>query len=417
MTRCRRRLATIGLLALLLGCDEAPPTQVTPPSAPVADSRLSVGPVSSASESPTVSRGPARSATPGASPAAPDDSASAPAPDPDATSFARVPTAKPDPGPAPPSGFAAAAANCMTDPLCQLDRYASLVLAAADAGEAGTPCVQLLRGVGVPVDQSRAGACFDRAVTAEGPCTGSSPSVERLQLALMQAFGRGRPRDTTGAMKTLEGCYADGSVAAVDEVIRGQRAGVIPKLDSLDVCNAGLAQTTLHMSMCLQVDLDMLEVRAEALEKVLVGRFDKAFIERYGKVSAELTTYSEAMGRAAADVYRNGTIATLAFPGAIHGVVERRVARWERLLRSGIPSLPDAKETRAKLLAARDAVPSSGQADQPWRELVRKTEKTYGPYRAHEAALLQEGARLTREQAETLLDLERIEDLGLLDSP
>src|SRR5512139_2952965 len=102
----------------------------------------------------------------------------------DATSYAKMPRLDPLPGPPPAEGFAAAAASCPADASCPMDRHARLLLTAADRREAGVGCFQLLRGVGVAADMPRARACFAAAVEAEGKCTGSSPSLERLQLAV-----------------------------------------------------------------------------------------------------------------------------------------------------------------------------------------------------------------------------------------
>ncbi|MBL9026037.1 MAG: hypothetical protein JNL21_27845 [Myxococcales bacterium] len=354
------------------------------------------------------------SASPSASGTAPGPSVS-----PDSISFAIVPFAKPDPGPAGPGGFTADASRCLTDPSCSMERYASLLLASVDAGEspADGSCFQLLRGVGVPPDIGRAGACFEKAVAAEGECGGSSPSIDRMQLALHYALGRGRPRSSETARKTLLGCFEDGSVGALDEVITSFAQGRGHDLSSLDVCEAGLAATTLAMSMCVAEDRLLATIRDAALEKALLARYDRAFLAAFKKAGAEHAAYADAMLLAAADVYRGGTMSTVTAPSARNHVVRNRTVRWEILLRRGVPPLPDPKEAREKLLAERDAAPKRAQADLAWRNLVRDTEKAYAPFRAHEAELLTGAPKLDASQAQAWLDVDRTDELSLLDAP
>ncbi|NUO49552.1 MAG: hypothetical protein HOV80_11915 [Polyangiaceae bacterium] len=294
-----------------------------------------------------------------------------------------------------------------------MDKYAGLLVAAVDANESGVGCEQLLRGIGVAKDLPRARACFKKAVEVEGDCGKSSPSIDRLQLALLQTLGQGGPQNSADARKTLEGCFDDGSVMAVFAIIEGQEKGKPPSLESLDVCEAGLAITTLHMSMCGMRDATLGDVRAAALRKALLGRFDATWLASYDAASADHAKYAVTLADVAADLYRNGTLATITHPSTVSFAERRRTARWEALLRNMKPPIPAADEARKKVLAERDATPERGQADAAWKKLVKADEKAYAPYRAKEAALLK-SMKLTADEIQSLLDVERTEELGLL---
>jgi hypothetical protein len=294
-----------------------------------------------------------------------------------------------------------------------MDRHAGLLIAAVDAKETGMTCAQLLRGVGVATDLPRARACFQTAVEAAGDCGKSSPSLERLQLALLMTLGQGGPQSSADARRTLEGCFDDGSVMAILTVVEGQEKGKPPALDSIDVCQAGLAQTTLHMSTCQLLESGLVEVREAALRKALLGRFDATWLAAYDAASADHAKYAVSLADAAADLYRNGTLASITHPSAVVFAARRRTLRWEELLREGKPNLPAVDEARKKVLAERDAAPGRGQADAAWKKLVTDNEKAYAPYRAKEAGLLKSMPKLTADEIQALLDVERTDDLGL----
>ena len=319
----------------------------------------------------------------------------------------------PAPGPAPSGGFAPAADKCLADATCPMDRHAGLLLAAVDAKETGMTCAQLLRGVGVATDLPRARACFQKAVEAQGDCGKSSPSLERLQLALLMTLGQGGPQSSADARKALDGCFEDGSVMAVLTVIEGQEKGKPPSLDSIDVCQAGLAQTTLHMSTCQLLEIGLGEVRESALRKALLGRFDATWLSSYDAASKDHAKYAATLADVASDLFRNGTLATVQYPSTLLFASERRTKRWEELLRDGKPTLPAPDEARKKVLAERDAAPERGQADAAWKKLVKENEKAYAPYRAKEATLLKSMPKLTADEIQALLDVERTDELGL----
>jgi hypothetical protein len=331
----------------------------------------------------------------------------------DATSYAKVGRVDPAPGPAPAGGFAGAADKCLSDATCPMDRYAGLLVAAVDAGEAGVSCAQLIRGVGVAKDLPRARACSAKAVEREGDCGKSSPSLDRLELALLMTLGQGGPQTSADARRTLEGCFDDGSVMAVLGIIEGQEKGKPPALDSIDVCRAGLAITTLHMVSCQQIELKLGDVRENALRKALLGRFDAKWLAAYDAASKDHAKYAATLADAASDLFRNGTLATVQHPSTLIFASERRRRRWEELLRDGKPTLPAADEARKKVLAERDAAPERGQADAGWKKLVKENEKAYAPYRAKEAALLKSMPKLGADEVQALLDVERTDELGL----
>lgn len=331
----------------------------------------------------------------------------------DATSYAKIGRVDPAPGPAPAGGFGGAADRCLSDATCPMDRYAGLLVAAVDAGESGVGCAQLVRGVGVAKDLPRARACLAKAIERERDCGKSSPSLDRLQLALLMTLGQGGPQSSADARRTLEGCFEDGTVMSLVAIIEGQEKGKAPSLDSLDVCQAGLAETTFHMSSCKVLEGSLGKVREQALRKALLGRFDAAWLQAYDAASADHAKYAASLADAAADIYRNGTLASVTHPSALLFASRRRTARWEELLRGGEPELPPADEARKKVLAARDAAPQLGHADAPWKKLVKENEKAYAPFRAKEAALLKSIPKLDAGEIQALLDVERTDELGL----
>lgn len=179
---------TLAAALALLGCD-GPPAGLAPSSA-------TAGTETAPQRPPTSLRHEARRAS--SSPPAPHTrevtaaaSAMVATPDPEAASFARVSKAEEISTAPPPGGFMVAARACLLDPSCTMERYAGLVFAASDAEDPKVPCLDLVRGSGVPIDLKRARACLVRSIAREGDCGGSSPSLERLQLALLVATGRG----------------------------------------------------------------------------------------------------------------------------------------------------------------------------------------------------------------------------------
>jgi hypothetical protein len=332
-------------------------------------------------------------------------------PDPDRFSFERKPKAPVVSGGTPPGGFAVAATACLAEASCSIERYAGLVLAAVDAGEP-VSCFALVDGVGVPVDLPRARMCFEATVEREGGCRKSSPSLDRLQLALLVATGRGGAQSSAGARSTMQDCFQDGSVSAVDEVIVGLEKGNAPSLDSIQICEAGLARTTLHMSACMSLEVGYLDVRESALEKVLLKTFDAATLDGFRAAGAENQKYATTLADAAADIYRGGTIAQTMYPGAILTARSARLLRWELLARGVLADSPDAKQARADVLAKRDAARASGDA--MFKGYLTKMEKAYAAYRAKEATLFKKLPAMSAARVDALLDIEWSGELDML---
>lgn len=401
--------ACVASIAFASCTTEPPPLESAPssPQAALASTASEAGldpPPSDSEVPPTPTSPPVALAS--ASPAASDPKP----PDPNRFSFARPKQAEVVSGSPPPGGFANAAATCLAEASCSIERYAGLFFAAVDASEA-VPCFQLVDGVGVPVDLARARKCLEASVKREGDCGKSSPSLDRLQLALLIATGRGGARSSAGAREAMQSCFQDGSVSAVDDVIVGLEKGKNPSLDSIQVCEAGIAGTTLHMSACLMLEIEYLDVRESALEKALSKTFDATTLAAFRAAGAENRKYATAYAENAADLVRGGTMAQTMYPGAILTARSARLLRWEQLTRGVLTDVPAPKAARADVLAKRDAARAKGDA--MFKGYVAKMEKAYAAYRAKEAPLFKTLPTMTAARVDALLDVEWSEELDI----
>lgn len=211
----------------------------------------------------------------------------------------------------------------------------------------------------------------------------------------------------------MQDCFQDGSVSAVDEVIVGLEKGQTPSLDSIQVCDAGLARTTLHMSACMTLEIEHLDVRESALEKALLKTFDAATLEAFRAAGAENRKYATAFADNSADLVRGGTMAQTIYPGAILTVRSNRLLRWEQLARGVLADAPDPKQARADVLAKRDAARAMGDA--MFKGFVAKMEKAYAAYRAKEATLFKKLPNMTAARVDALLDVEWTDELDVFD--
>lgn len=292
-----------------------------------------------------------------------------------------------------------AASDCLVDAVCPMARYASLVLAAVDARERDVPCFHLLRGTGVPIDRARARRCFESEVHAEGSCRQSTPSLARLELAML-----------SGSKSVLAGCLDDTAV----EVGRTEPG-------KIDVCDTGLGLTTLHMVACVQLEHDELAVRAAALHKAFLARFGKTRWASLSAASRAHADYAHDTAECVGELYAGGTMQPIQILSAEASILSARLERWESFLRSIEREAPNAAAARKRMLAKRKAalempppVTIGGSWTKPsWQARLSKNEEAYAAYRAKELALVHElgGA------SEALMDVERTNDLTMLESP
>ena len=303
-----------------------------------------------------------------------------------------------------------------------MDRYASLLLAAVDAGDATDGCRDLITGTGAPIDLVRARRCYETQVAREGACGGSSPSTARLQLALLHLTGRGGPLSSAEAAKKLEGCFEDASVQAVHTLIEQQATGTAVSLKSIELCAAELAQTTLHMVACLGADLHALDVRERALEKAVHARFGETVARSFRAVGVDHDKYARLAADIVGDPWAGGSIQGVQIQSAHIGIRRRRIERWEVIVRRTAVDAPDPKIARADLLRARDATlamdppQTIGQSftGPQWRARLFAGETVYGVYRASELALLETLDGLDASRLEAALDVERKHALELV---
>lgn len=329
------------------------------------------------------------------------------------TSFAVVAQAQPAQQAPPLGGFGAAASRCLEDPDCAMPRYASLALAAVDAGDRGPPCLALMRGIGVPVDAARARACLEREVPREAGCGGSSPSLERLQLAIL----RGTEGSVEDGMAVLDGCFADATVQATADALRAyEEQGRWPR-PSLQICDAELAQTTLHMVQCLQLERDELEVRGYALDKAIATRWGRGMAERHRAVRRAHADYVRDAAIVVGERFGGGSMQPIQVAAAEIGLTTRRLERWEALVRGARLDAPVSEAARSELLAARrraleEEPPSTflgAWTNATWQARIRDNERAYAPYRAKELAFASALGR--RDELEPLVDAERTDTL------
>lgn len=270
-----------------------------------------------------------------------------------------------------------AASECLGDAACPMEKYAKLVLAAEDARERGVPCFHLLRGTGVPADPERARSCFEREVQEEGSCGGSSPSLARLELALLSSDSRD---------DLFADCFADASVGAVGRAPRR-------KADPF-ICDGELALTTLHMVGCVQLELSELEVRASALDKAMLARFGDARLASFRAASGALAVHARDMADLVGELYAGGSMQPIQIASAEAGILSARLERWQSVLDGKAGEAPSG--ARARLLTERERVMQmappvsigSSWTVPAWRARLRKNEEAYAPYRAKELALV-----------------------------
>jgi hypothetical protein len=321
---------------------------------------------------------------------------------------------------APPDGFLAAAARCSSNPACTMDRRAEWLLAAVDAGEADVPCFAFLRGVGVPVDAVRARRCLERQVRSEGDCGGSSPSLARLQLAILRGAGAGGSLQTVSALSLFDGCFGDASVSEAHSAIGAYARDGDWRADGVHVCDAGLAQTTLHMVRCMALSLGELEVRATALDKAVHARWGAGLGRRFRRVSLLHTRYAGDTAQCVGARFGGGSMEPLQIFGAELGARRQRLERWEALTRSDELDVPSSERAHAELLAERKNAFAAGPpatigrtwSEAEWRARLADNEQIYAPYRAMELALLD--ALPEGRPVVSLLDSERAKDLSML---
>lgn len=173
---------------------------------------------------------------------------------------------------------------------------------ADDAGAAGISCFRFYDGVGVDKDRSRARACFQRQVLAEGNCNGSSPSLDRIALAAMWIAGEGGPADPAAAQSLLADCFADVDVDALRQRARGARVSA-----TTDVCR-DLASTTWARGQCLGVQADEGKVQQQLAEKQLRSRLDATGIQLADEARAAWLAFAHRQAQAEADRYRGGSM-------------------------------------------------------------------------------------------------------------
>ncbi|NUP13172.1 MAG: hypothetical protein HOW73_44605 [Polyangiaceae bacterium] len=276
---------------------------------------------------------------------------------------------------------------------------------AAAAREADIPCHQLLRGIGVAKDPARARACYERAVAAEPACGDNSPSIDRLQLALMRARGIGGPADS--ALPLLQACFADASAEEVTKVIQTGKG--VP--DSGDFCD-GLAVTTLHVNACFARERADIEVKAAAVERRIEAAHGKAGVDAFRAARAAWDKLATADASHVSDIYRGGSLSSTTFVSIESSRKRTRLDRIASILDGTKPTWPKSAEASRHLAEARPKWRAFGHDDAASHKLFDEADRAFKQSRAEEAQLLVLLTGASRVEAEALLDETRVGELA-----
>lgn len=177
---------------------------------------------------------------------------------------------------------------------------------------------------GVLESPSQFRACLERAVAAQEPCSGGSPSLVTLELATALIDGTsGRP-DIPRARKLLAGCFQDVSVQTV--LAHADDKESSPETAPLETCDE-IAQTTVASSECLaehiQNERAWLRRERRKLEGVQRSMFDAA------SIAAE--KWETKLGEIDYARYSGGTLRGPAMQSRIFTAMTARRHRLERM--------------------------------------------------------------------------------------
>lgn len=285
------------------------------------------------------------------------------------------------------------AQRCLREPLCSREQAARLYLAAADAAAlpvvtegiwAGFDCYVLLRGVGVPADPTRARRCFERVVAASD-CSGGSPWLPRLELAVMWLSGRGGPADPARTQALLEGCFEDGSVQALRDEARsaGRRPG---DRTHLDFCQ-DFPATTLAMNACAERDRLLSLREMELLAKEPQFAAQESVRKAYAAAMQAFVEYAHAHAEYDRDFYRGGSMAPLVFTGTYTALVQQRTRYLRAMAAGSYRGTEAAAQAAGKELKRVYEGVRLGTPDAQRRKLLDRAQHAFVSYRRAEIEL------------------------------
>jgi uncharacterized protein YecT (DUF1311 family) len=334
----------------------------------------------------------AAGATPAPTVSPAPDRAHAPSPVPVAASAAparvetagRARSAAPAPAvsPAEAAVLLARAEKCLADATCTEDANA-LYRRADDGGAKGLSCFRFYYGLGIAKDLPRARACFERKVAGER-CGDSSPDLDldRLFLATMLIDAQGGPADPARVEPLFAGCSDDSAVSGVlAEVPKRSRPD--PGREPLDFCK-DVAESTLRIGQCIGVDRVRVAAERVRVERLLFPRLDRESRRLAAKARDAWTDFAQKEGHVYSDMYRGGTMSSIAGAGHRNELEKRRAAALARFFDYKPSGGADPAKAERDLDKAYHEACSS---DAERTKLCTAARKAWTAYRDAEAAL------------------------------
>jgi hypothetical protein len=204
--------------------------------------------------------------------------------------------------------------RCLHDPTCSRDETQRLTRDAADAG-ATVDCALFYYGTVVTVDWQRARSCYEREVRSSPACGGSSPSLDRIQLAIMLVDGQGGPKMRFDDIKPIMGdCFEDASVSALREPM--------PK-EPVDFCN-DIGGTTLSMNECSSGRIDRANLEHLLIRKDIAASIGKDALAKEDEAASRFDRFATAAADLVSDTWRGGSGRGFVFGGEEETLIDQR---------------------------------------------------------------------------------------------
>lgn len=270
---------------------------------------------------------------------------------------------------------------------------------------------------GEPKDWTSARRCFEQRV-ANDLCAGSSPSLERLYLAVMYLDAQGGPADLARARSLFSGCFQDSGVQQVLDVVKSRESGQRGPGHSLDFCD-DIGGTTFDLQACQTVREKRIGRGLTGIEKAVQGRLDAKGRDLYAKASETWKKFIQSDAKRASDGYRGGSLQSVAYGQRLNDLAEGRVVTLGKLFDyrpdPSHDSAQFAKADRSLNVAYQKA--SRGQ-DEEARKLLQEAERAWIAYRDAEASFYRYvfgpkfGDAIVEADVKTTLTLERSKKLA-----
>ena len=238
---------------------------------------------------------------------------------------------------------------CLNDPTCSAAEADRLFRAADDAREDAVDCFRFADGDGTKADPRRARACLERAV-ASASCGGSSADLSQAELAVDLIDGVGGPVDIARARRIFDGCFDDVTKQTVLDHARAREADAGAPLVSFCKDYGG---TTLTGNECSARARQHEETRGALAAKRVVAELDPDGRALFVTATRAYAAYADAMGSYVYEIYRDGTIRNAAALATESALLARRTTAVARLATyTPPPTTPVEAAASAKRLAS-----------------------------------------------------------------